>query len=169
MMNQISTPRFAFVTAELRPGVSHLLTDSIHHLRHAFLDAQQVIAFEAEAFVVLPDHFHAVLAMGDTRKAQAVAEAIQNAHQGRVGQDEWIWSDPRAHALAADKVDHAVAYCWANPIKHDYVDYALDWDFSSYHRDLRRGRADADLWNSIHPSEFGLFDMADMPATGRGA
>lgn len=39
---------------------------------------------------------------------------------------------------AADHAAH-VQYCWANPVKHGFVERAVDWPYSSIHRDIRAG------------------------------
>jgi putative transposase len=40
----------------------------------------------------------------------------------------------------ADFAAH-LAYCWGNPVKHALVTRAVDWPYSSLHRDIKRGLA----------------------------
>lgn len=41
----------------------------------------------------------------------------------------------------ADYANH-VRYCWINPVKHGLAARAVDWPYSSTHRDIRRGRVE---------------------------
>lgn len=48
-----------------------------------------------------------------------------------------------------------VRYCWGNPVKHGLVERAVDWPYSSIHRDVRLGRVEAE-WAGIAPEgQFG--------------
>lgn len=152
-----------FVTANLRQRGAFDLTEEVHHLRNAFLRAKRRYDFECLAFVALPDHFHGVMRTGD---ADAVLGEITERFEMAL-RTTAIWDrETLTRPLGDDDVDGHIASCWANPIKHDHVDYAFDWDFSSIHRDARDNRVDRDLWDTIHPTEFGLFRPQDMPPTG---
>lgn len=41
-----------------------------------------------------------------------------------------------------DETDYRnhMAYCWSNPVKHEFVQHPTDWPYSSIHRDIRAGR-----------------------------
>jgi putative transposase len=43
-----------------------------------------------------------------------------------------------------------VRYCWGNSVKHGLVERAVDWPYSSIHRDIRLGRVEAE-WASFVP------------------
>lgn len=49
-----------FFTVSLADRSSDLLTREVAHLRGAFAEAQRERPFWCDAFVVLPDHLHAV-------------------------------------------------------------------------------------------------------------
>lgn len=55
---------------------------------------------------------------------------------------------------AADYVAH-VRYCWINPVKHGYVERAVDWPYSSIHRDIRLGRVEPEWSGDVPEGEFG--------------
>jgi putative transposase len=48
-----------------------------------------------------------------------------------------------------------VAYCWGNPVRHGLVERAVDWPFSSIHRDVRLGRVAAEWAGSVQEGDFG--------------
>lgn len=48
-----------------------------------------------------------------------------------------------------------VRYCWQNPVKHGYVERAVDWPYSSIHRDIRAGRVEAEWCGEIPEGNFG--------------
>ncbi|MBY0374671.1 MAG: hypothetical protein K2Q23_11795 [Bryobacteraceae bacterium] len=54
----------------------------------------------------------------------------------------------------ADFVNH-VRYCRGNPVKHGYVERAVDWPYSSIHRDIRAGRVEADWSGMASDGEYG--------------
>lgn len=47
-----------------------------------------------------------------------------------------------------------VRYCWGNPVKHGLVERAVDWPYSSLHRDFRAGRVEAE-WSGVVDGNFG--------------
>jgi putative transposase len=54
----------------------------------------------------------------------------------------------------ADYVNH-IRYCWINPVKHGFVERAVDWPYSSIHRDIRLGRVGPE-WSGLLPDgEYG--------------
>ena len=46
-------------------------------------------------------------------------------------------------------------YCWGNPVKHGLVERAVDWPYSSIHRDIRLGRVDPAWMGDVPDGEFG--------------
>ena len=44
-----------------------------------------------------------------------------------------------------DNLQHCVDYCYINPVKHGLVKAVVDWPYSSFHRDVKRG---------IYPSDW---------------
>ena len=133
--------------------------------------------FQIDAFVILPDHLHAIWTLpgGDhdfsTRwgaiKAQfsmAMGRAgftppppIGHKHgrvnpalcrKGEVG----LWQPRFWDHHIGDEADYTnhVQYCWGNPVKHGLAGRAVDWPFSSIHRDIRLGRVDPE-WRGVSP------------------
>ena len=48
-----------------------------------------------------------------------------------------------------------VRYCLMNPVKHGLVENAVDWPFSSIHRDMRRGLVGLDMSGDVPEGAFG--------------
>ena len=57
--------------------------------------------------------------------------------KGEVG----LWQPRFWEHHIRDEQDYAnhVRYCWINPVKHGLVERAVDWPYSSIHRDIGRG------------------------------
>lgn len=133
--------------------------------------------FQIDAFVILPDHLHAIWTLPggghdfSTRwgaiKAQfsmAMCRAgftppppIGHKHgrvnpalcrKGEVG----LWQPRFWDHHIGDEADYTnhVQYCWGNPVKHGLAGRAVDWPFSSIHRDIRLGRVDPE-WRGVSP------------------
>lgn len=46
-------------------------------------------------------------------------------------------------------------YCWGNPVKHGLVERAVDWPYSSIHRDIRLGLVEPEWAGDVPEGEFG--------------
>ena len=155
-----------FFTANLLDRKSRLLTEEIDTLRDATRRVRQRFPFQIDAFVVLPDHLHAVwtLPAGDTdftlrwrlikshfAKSQPKTEWLDPVRRARG--ERGIWQRRFWEHLIRDENDFQrhVEYCYINPVKHGHVARVQDWPFSSFHRDVR---------DSIFPQDWaGVFEL----------
>ena len=48
-----------------------------------------------------------------------------------------------------------IRYCWLNPVKHGFVEWAVDWPYSSIHRDVGLGQVDPAFAGEVVEGEFG--------------
>jgi putative transposase len=160
-----------FFTVNLLNRRSTLLTDQIEALRDATRQTQKRYPFHIDAFVVLPDHIHAVLTLppGDadfstrwrlikSRFVQAIPkrEWLSPVRQARG--ERGIWQRRFWEHLIRDEGDYArhVEYCYINPVKHGLVTRVQAWPHSSFHRDVREGLFPEDWAGEIEPAgEFG--------------
>ncbi|MBD9478732.1 transposase [Pseudoxanthomonas sp. PXM02] len=143
-----------FFTVNLADRSSTLLVDRIDDLRNAVRTVKRRHPFDIVAWVVLPDHLHAVwtLPEGDgdcaTRwmlikagfsRAVPKGERI-SATRLRKG-ERGLWQRRFWEHLIVDKADlgHHVDYVHINPVKHGHVVRASDWPYSSIHRHIRSG------------------------------
>lgn len=150
-----------FFTVNLLDRRQTLLVDHIEVLREAVAATRQSRPFTIDAFVVLPDHLHAIwsLPSGDcdfsTRwrliKNRFARSLPKQEHRSavRVARNErGVWQRRFWEHLIRDEADYArhVEYCYINPLKHRLVTRVDDWPHSSFHRDVRAG---------IFPSDWG--------------
>jgi len=115
--------------------------------------------FRIDAFVVLPDHLHAIwtLPLDDadfstrwrlikTGFARAVPSTEPRSKTRLARRERGIWQRRFWEHLIRDEEDFArcVEYCAINPVKHGLVRRVADWPYSSFHREVRAGRFSAD-------------------------
>ncbi|MEM7088398.1 MAG: transposase [Pseudomonadota bacterium] len=158
-----------FFTISLADRSSDLLVREVARLRTAFAVTQKERPFWCDAFVVLPDHLHAVwtLPPGDadysTRWGAIKARFTRGVKAGgamgcnpilrtssKIAKgDAGIWQRRFWEHTIRDERDYRnhLEYCWGNPVKHGLVAHPTDWPYSSIHRDIRAGRVDPE-WNS---------------------
>ena len=159
-----------FFTVALANRRSDLLVRKVNRLRESVKVARAERPFHVDAWVVLPDHLHAVwtlpegdrdfstrwrlikgrfaagLEAGAARSASKVAKSEKGIWQRR------FWE----HHIRDDAdYDAHVRYCWINPVKHGLVERPVDWPFSSIHRDIRAGRVDPEYAGEIAEGDFG--------------
>ena len=143
-----------FFTVNLSNRRDGLLVDKIQILRQAIADTRRNFPFSIDAFVVLPDHLHAVwtLPPGDAdfstrwrliknRFARDLpkGEPISSVRLAR--NERGIWQRRFWEHLIRDEADYArhIEYCYINPVKHRLVRRVSDWPHSPFHRDVRAG------------------------------
>jgi len=158
-----------FFTVALADRRSGLLVQEINRLRDAVRVAKAVRPFRIDAWVVLPEHLHAVWTLPEadsdfsTRWAAIKSRFSSGLAPGRVRpshesrREKAIWQRRFWEHHIRDEADYAdhVRYCWMNPVKHGLVERAADWPYSSIHRDIRLGRV-APEWSGVVPEgEFG--------------
>lgn len=154
-----------FFTVNLLNRKQTLLTDHIDTLRFCIKTVKQNHPFHIDATVILPDHLHAIwtLPPGDADFAKrwmliktAFSRSLpknENINQSRKSKRErGIWQRRYWEHLIRDDLDYArhVDYIHYNPVKHGYVDKAVDWPYSSIHQFIEK---------SIVSSDWGIGEM----------
>ena len=144
-----------FFTVTLADPRNTLLTDHICLLRDAVREVHFDHPFGIAAWVVLPNHMHAVWDMpdGDTAYGQrwgAIKSKFTRAlrRNGVVSRHEllcaketvghagiWLPRFKEHEIKTTAERDHLIRYCWSNPVRHGLVAHAHDWTYSSIHRD----------------------------------
>jgi putative transposase len=134
-----------FFTVNLAPRHLCLLLDPVGILREAVKTVKQRHPFHIDAFVVLPDHLHAIwtLPPGDadfstrwmliksgfsryiTMNERRNASRISKGERG-------IWQRRYWEHLIRDENDFErhVDYIHYNPVKHGYIHQASEWPYS---------------------------------------
>ena len=131
-----------------------LLISHVDLLREAFRLTKRQYPFIIEACVILPEHLHCIwrLPEGDydfsTRwrlikthfsKNIALNERISNSRKWK--KERGIWQRRFWEHLIKDEEDYKnhIDYIHYNPVKHGYVQQAIDWQYSSFHLWIERG------------------------------
>ena len=129
-----------FFTVNLLDRRSRLLVDRIDDLHRATSQSQRRRPFHIDAWVVLPDHLHAIwtLPPGDSDFPSrwrdikiAFSKSIAKNGERRVWQRgywEHLIRDERDLGNHAD-------YIYLNPVKHGLVARVEEWPHSSFNRD----------------------------------
>jgi putative transposase len=143
-----------FFTVNTLDRRSTILTDNIDALRRATSETMRRYPFRIDAFVVLPNHIHAIWTLPpddrdfSTRwrliKTRFVRQVPGGEHRNqtrKVRGERGIWQRRFWEHLIRDERDYAahVEYCVINPVKHGLVSQVADWPHSSFHRDVRAG------------------------------
>ena len=162
-----------FFTVNLLERQSHLLVERIDLLREAVRAVKRRRSFRIEAWVVLPDHLHAIwtLPPGDTDYSGRWRE-IKKAFAKALPQTEWrsavrtakgergIWQSRFWEHTLRDEADFEahVDYVHINPVKHGLVGCVADWPYSSFHRAVAEG---------LYPKNWAGKDFPDWLAGER--
>ena len=140
-----------FFTVNLAQRGSDLLTREVAVLRNAVRQTKAERPFTIDAWVVLPDHLHAVWTMPDgdqdfttrwsiikARFSRAMPQIDRrSSHIARREHGLWQRRFWEQHMRSDQDRAAAINYCWLNPVKHGFVADPADWPYSSYHRDNR--------------------------------
>ena len=152
------SPSTIFFTLRLLSNRRTLLTDHIELLRCCVRRVHLERPFDIDAWVVLPDHMHAVWSLppGDSDYGGRWRAIKANFTKGLrktnlIAPNEWraakevlghagIWEPGYQSLRLRSEADrHAcMTYCWGNPVKHGLVSEPYEWPYSSIHRDLPR-------------------------------
>ncbi|MEO5344292.1 MAG: transposase [Gammaproteobacteria bacterium SHHR-1] len=148
-----------FFTVNLAERRLRLLVDHVALLRTSVQRVKKSHPFYIDAFVVLPDHLHAIwtLPSGDADFAtrwmliksgfsrQIARDERINASRRRKG-ERGIWQRRYWEHSIRDEQDYQrhVDYIHYNPVKHGYVSRPADGAHSSIHRAIAKGMLESD-------------------------
>ena len=151
-----------FFTVNLLNRRSALLVEHVALLRNVVLWVKARHPFTINAMVLLPDHIHALWTLpgGDADFAKRwmliksrFSLCINNDDTVSVSRrkkgERGIWQRRYWEHLIRNEKDylHHVEYIYYNPVKHGHVKNAIEWPYSSLHRDIKNGLVDRD-WGS---------------------
>ncbi|MCL2525393.1 MAG: transposase [Betaproteobacteria bacterium] len=143
-----------FFTVNLAERCRTLLTDHIDDLRDTVRAVKQAHPFDILAWIVLPDHLHAIWTLPENDGDCATRwMLIKAGFSRRIPQGEWIRASKRRKGergiwqrrfwehLIVDENDlqRHMDYVHFNPVKHGYAERASAWPYSSIHRYIRQG------------------------------
>jgi putative transposase len=139
---------FTVVTANRSPVFNH--PAAVQCLRTAFRSVKCRHPFIIDAMVVLPDHIHCIwtLPVDDSnyptrwRLIKAgVTQGVKPLLPAQGPTSGSLWQKRYWEHTIKDEEDfnRHVDYIHFNPVKHGYLDRAVDWPYSSFHRFVREG------------------------------
>ncbi len=143
-----------FFTLNLAERKKTLLIDHIDNLRECLNTVKQRHPFKLDAMVVLPDHLHAMITLpnGDDDYAmrwmlikQGFSRQLpktERINKSRKTKGErGIWQRRYWEHLIRNQDDYKkhVDYIHYNPVKHGYVNKAVEWKYSTLHQYIREG------------------------------
>jgi putative transposase len=150
-----------------------LLVHHVDSLREAVRKVKQDFPFHIDAWVVLPDHLHAVwtLPAGDddfTLRWRLIKQRFsrslpptERCSDVRLARGErGIWQRRFWEHVIRDDEDYAayLDYVHINPVKHGYATRVADWPYSSFHRFVAAG---------IYPKDWAVEPTADLESGER--
>ncbi len=151
--NRVEGGTYVFTLA-LADRRSDLLVREVAALRASVSRTRALYPFSIDAWVVLPEHLHAVwtLPEGDAdfptrwtlikRGFSARIEKGESRSASRIAKGErGIWQRRFWEHTVRNEADFArhVDYVHFNPVKHGLVSSACDWPFSSFRRAVAVG------------------------------
>jgi REP-associated tyrosine transposase len=164
-----------FFSVNLLKRDSALLVPHIDALRDAVRTVRDRRPFHIDAWVVLPEHMHAVWTLPiDDADYSGRWKAIKIAFSKTLPKTEFlspvraakgergIWQRRYWEHTIRDEKDYAahVDYVHINPVKHGLVTCVRDWPHSSFHRCVAQG---------VYVPDWAGQGVRDLPAGERGA
>ena len=133
-----------------------ILTENIDLLREAFKQSRDKYPYQIKAVVILPDHIHMIikpkLAIHYPKIISAIKQHFsrhcdpqyyqhikQSSSRSKAGYKP-IWQKKYYEHTIRDDDDYRSRfnYIHYNPVKHGYVKHVKDWEYSSFHRYVKR-------------------------------
>jgi putative transposase len=151
-----------FFTVNLLERKRDLLVRHIDELREAVRVTKRERPFHIDAWVVLPDHMHAIwtLPEGDSdfsnrwkaikiRFVKSIPATERRSMVRSERGERGVWQRRFWEHFIRDDRDYTihVDYCHLNPVKHGLVQRVVDWPHSSFHRYVQKGILSKD-WSS---------------------
>lgn len=149
-MNQFPRPKPAgptyFFTVSLAQSGSTLM-DHFQELSDAIEHTQAAMPFFMDAWVVMPDHLHAVwtLPAGDAGYAMRwgqIKRRFTMALPSGLRGSRSLWQRGVAVREITGLQDYsdAVRRCWFDPVRHEMATIPEDWTLSSAHLEPEKNR-----------------------------
>lgn len=161
---------FTVVTYGRQPILTH---QSVRiALRNGIQEVRQLLPFTIDAWVLLPDHLHAIWTLPEnddnfgsrwavikrcvTRQydtSDEIDESIEDSHIKR--SEKRIWQRRFWDHVIRDELDlqRHFDYIHWNPVKHGYVKRVIDWSYSTFHRFVAKGLYPSD-WGGVNEEEI---------------
>lgn len=135
--------------------------DKVGILREVFRKVIKDHKFIIDAFVLMPDHLHCIWKLPDNDKDfplrwQLIKSNFTREHNKRFENYEGkVWQGRFWEHLIRDEEDYKnhVEYIHYNPVKHGLIDAPKNWEYSSFHRFVKRNEYDNE-WGAFEQIKF---------------
>jgi putative transposase len=154
---------FTVVTVGRRPC---LIDEQVRTaLRQGIQEVRQSLPFSIDAWILLPDHLHAIWTLPEKddnfgSRWAVIKRTVSRRCGYLVGNDgpinespakrgeSGIWQRRFWDHLIRDDLDFQrhLDYLHWNPVKHGYVKRVIDWPYSTFHRFVNQG---------LYPTDWG--------------
>ena len=120
------------VTAQRRALFSRVATADL--LAEVFLHYRERGKYLLHDFVIMPDHFHALITPADEISLERVVQFIKGGFSFRLKSSLPVWQASFTNHRVRDGEDFAQhrVYIWSNPVRAGLVRRVEDWRWSSY-------------------------------------
>jgi putative transposase len=164
---------FTVVTHNRLPILTSALSRAL--LRTAWEDVEKRFPFITVAICLMPDHIHCIWELPDgdinysvrwgeikklfSREYGKEIKIEKQLSSSRIKRRETgIWQRRFWEHAIRDENDlhHHIDYIHYNPVKHEYVHRAADWQWSSFHRYVRNGLYDPHWGQGVDDSIKGM-------------
>ena len=163
-----------FFTIVLQDRSKDWLVRYIKEFREAYKETLEHCPFETVAICILPDHLHLIMQLPEndsdfskririlktnfTKRLPKECYNLFNESRTKRGElGVWqrrFWE----HRIRDDKdLSEHIDYIYYNPVKHGYVRSVKDWQYSSFHQDVKNGIMDIDWGSDISPQNLNLY------------
>lgn len=125
-----------FFTVILADRRSRVLVEEVGALRRAVRKVRAARPFQIEAWVVLPEHMHAMWTLPEDDSDYAGRwREIKKAFSRAIDRRD-VWQKRFWEHTIRDERDFAahMDYIHRNPCKHGLAEHVRDWPYSSFHR-----------------------------------
>jgi putative transposase len=148
-------------------------------LREGIQEVRQSMPFTIEAWVLLPDHLHAIWTLPEndanfasrwavikrtvSRRCGSLNENVASVKESHAKRGEGgIWQRRFWEHLIRDEVDlqRYLDYLHWNPVKHGYVKRAIDCPYSTFHRFVSQGLYSPD-WGGINEDKMAKINFGE--------
>ena len=132
---EIRTYLVTAVTAQRRRLFQ--VTANAELFEQTLLDYRNQERYLLHAFVIMPDHFHALITPSPEVSLEKAVQFIKGGFSFRLKSrtDVWMRSFNESQVMAREKFEGAVRYIEENPVRARLVAVARDYRFSSAGRD----------------------------------
>ncbi|WP_347332518.1 REP-associated tyrosine transposase [Marinimicrobium locisalis] len=156
-----------FFTVTLADRRADWLVRHVDVLREVVKAVRQRSPFLIDAWVVLPEHIHAVWTLphldtdypGRWREIKKQFSKMVRALEGpdQVPDAGALWQRRYWEHTIRSEGDYRahIDYAHFNPVKHGWVDRVVDWPYSTFHRAVRAG---------LYPEDWGGKGVVNLQA-----